>query len=1186
MKMGRIVVLLAVGLLAVSGFAPQASAMPPTKNVIDRMIAEGTFDEHIAQNASAHRRGVDQPDRLGLAANGSAAITGNLNVLVLLVEFSDNQASAGGSFSDTAYFNNLLFSTNAPGYSMNDHYVEMSYGLVNITGLTVNWETMPQTYAYYVDGQRGFGNYPKNAQKMAEDAVDAAEAAGVDFSQYDNDGDGSMDGLFIVHAGPGYEATGNVNQIHSHQWGLGSARFYDGVTISVYTMEPEEQGSGEPINVGVFSHEYGHFLGLPDLYDTDYTSRGVGRWCLMAGGSWNDGGDTPAHMSVWCKYKLGWVNPVNVTSNMVGASIPQIETDSVAYRLWAGGSFGNEYFLIENRQRLGFDLHLPHEGVLIWHIDDNKFGNTQEWYPGLPTSQHSLVALEQADGDWDMEHDSNSGDPADPWPGTTNNTEFSEFSTPDSKRYNQTSTQTAVWNISASDSDMTANLDVFFSQPFFGLEGSSFTDDGNSDGRPDPGENVSMTVSQRNLGAPVTDAAFSVTTSNPAITFTDSTATIGAVGTGVLVSNAGDPFDFNVPSNFIPAIVDFYVTVTADGGSYLKIDTIKINIGADQILLVDDDARLSHLQSYDSAYIMPALDSLQVPYATWEVESQGTPTNMGDYPCVIWYTGDRRTSASDTILTASERTAMANYLDSGGHLWLTGQQIARRLDVVDSAFMHNYLHATYAGPFNDFIARGLDGDVVGDQTSYVLGGAGGAANQQEKDLLVPKNGAVPAFSEEVNAANIAGIRYDGAYKLLFLGWGVEGIGDDIAYLFDADAKAVLIDRAVNWLVYNSVFTGISLQPLAVNPGQDQTHLMDTAIDMYWSFNNPLSDPQDSVEIQVGSNADWAVAEYMSVAPTATADTTMHYVGPTPVSGNTYFWRVRVFTSGEWSGWSNSSWHMNAAPAAPNLSSPVANNIATQNGPLLTTAKAADAENDICVYDFQVYDDSLFTTLLASATDVPGGGSLISWTVDVQLTEQGRAWWRARASDGLLEGPWSSAASFYVDGINEAPTAPALDSPSDSAGLFSSDLDLAWSGATDPDLIDALLYQVDVDTQANFATATTYDSLASETLFAAGVLSPAQRYYWRVTVFDKGSLDATSVVYTFINLLAGDVNGDATVSSADIVTLVNLVFKGAPPPDPPAVADVDASCAITSADIIYMVNYVFKSGPTPQIGCAI
>jgi len=448
-------------ILALVVWTVPAAAMPPSPQVFDQLRAAGGLDDYLALEASARRRGVNQPDAYRLAVGGQAAITGNLNVLVLLVEFSDELAAGGGSFSDSTYFDSLLFSTNSPGYSMNDHYYEMSYSQVTISGRSVGWLMMPQTYAYYVDGQRGFGNYPRNAQKLAEDAVDAAEAAGVDFSLYDNDNDGTLDGLFIVHAGPGYESTGDVNQIHSHQWSLAASRNYDGVNIITYTQEPEERGSGQPINVGVYSHEYGHFLGLPDLYDTDYTSAGIGRWCLMASGSWADGGTTPAHMSAWCKYQLGWVTPINVTFNLTAAELPQVVTDAVVYRLWAGGTMGNEYFLVENRQKVGFDRYLRGAGLCIWHIDDNKSGNSQEWYPGLSPSQHLLVALEQADGNWHMEHDSNSGDGADPYPGSGVHREFSEFTTPSSHAYSGTSTQTAVWNISDSDSLMTANLDVF-----------------------------------------------------------------------------------------------------------------------------------------------------------------------------------------------------------------------------------------------------------------------------------------------------------------------------------------------------------------------------------------------------------------------------------------------------------------------------------------------------------------------------------------------------------------------------------------------------------------------------------------------------------------------------------------------------------------------------------------------------
>ena len=118
-----------------------------------------------------------------------------------------------------------------------------------------------------------------------------------------------------------------------------------------------------------------------------------------------------------------------------------------------------------------------------------------------------------------------------------------------------------------------------------------------------------------------------------------------------------------------------------------------------------------------------------------------------------------------------------------------------------------------------------------------------------------------------------------------------------------------------------------------------------------------------------------------------------------------------------------------------------------------------------------------------------------------------------------------------------------------------------------------------------STATIYDSLTEESLFDGGVLLPALTYYWDVTVFDKGGLEAASPIHSFRKLLAGDLNRDALITASDVIFLVNYVFKGGVPPDPPALGDVDASCAVTSADIIHLVNFVFRTGPPPQAGCA-
>jgi hypothetical protein len=227
------------------------------------------------------------------------------------------------------------------------------------------------------------------------------------------------------------------------------------------------------MTIGVFCHELAHGFGLPDLYDIDYTSQGTGDWSLMSSGSWNGWmGNSPAHLDAWCKTQLGWVTPTNITTNQNGASIPQVETDPTVYRLWSMGAPGNEYFLVENRQRIGYDFHLPGAGLLIWHVDDVMDQNTDEWYPGHTSSGHYLVALEQADNLYELEQNTSSGNAGDPYPGSTSNRTFSEFTNPSSNAYVGSSTLVAVSDISNSQSSMTADFFVSLS--------SSADDDGGS----------------------------------------------------------------------------------------------------------------------------------------------------------------------------------------------------------------------------------------------------------------------------------------------------------------------------------------------------------------------------------------------------------------------------------------------------------------------------------------------------------------------------------------------------------------------------------------------------------------------------------------------------------------------------------------------------------------------------------
>jgi len=235
--------------------------------------------------------------------------------------------------------------------------------------------------------------------------------------------------------------------------------------VNNYIIQPEKDSSGTIQTIGVFAHEYGHALGLPDLYDTDYSSEGIGKWSLMAGGSWNYvslPGDRPAHLDAWSKYKLGWVTPTQVTGTLTNESIQQAATAADVYKLLTGSVNppSGEYFLVENRQQSGFDAGLPGAGLLMWRIDEGKTNNTQECPGGPPCSNHYKVALVQADNLWDLENNTDSGDSGDPYPGSANNTSFTACTFPNSNFYGGNASGVTITDISASGPTMSATLSI------------------------------------------------------------------------------------------------------------------------------------------------------------------------------------------------------------------------------------------------------------------------------------------------------------------------------------------------------------------------------------------------------------------------------------------------------------------------------------------------------------------------------------------------------------------------------------------------------------------------------------------------------------------------------------------------------------------------------------------------------
>ncbi|HPE68876.1 MAG TPA: M6 family metalloprotease domain-containing protein [Thermotogota bacterium] len=385
-------------------------SMPPRSDVAEKIrsgeIAAPRFREGMNGNFTAE-----------------TAPRGSFRAVVLLMDFNDQPAQV-----NTSFFEDLLngqgidfqqkYPVSTNHLSVKEYYALSSDGGYEITFDVYGWYRAQEDYSYYVGGTTdyGLGMYPNNAQRLTEEAVEAADAD-VDFSLYDNDGNGSVDFLLVVHTGSGPEFTGTGYGIWSHQWSI-SAKQKDGKSISRYSMQPEYWLQPYDMTVGVYAHELGHLLfGLPDLYDTSYNSRGIGYWGLMGSGSWNDEmsvygpseisgyGGAPADFTAWSKQRIGWIEPLNVASWDGTFGLP-------AGTVWkyANPEKAAEYFLVEFLAPDVQNEYLPSDnGLMILHVDDDKYSNNQPWTPGTNPDYHYRVAVMQKDGLWELEQYINRG---------------------------------------------------------------------------------------------------------------------------------------------------------------------------------------------------------------------------------------------------------------------------------------------------------------------------------------------------------------------------------------------------------------------------------------------------------------------------------------------------------------------------------------------------------------------------------------------------------------------------------------------------------------------------------------------------------------------------------------------------------------------------------------------------------
>ena len=364
---------------------------------------------------------------------------GTHKVLVLLIDYPDLEAT-----HTVVEFENFMNQENYDGTgSFRDYYLKASSNKLDVNADVVGWYRADSAYEYY-----GKKNGYERARALAREAVDAAEVAGIDFSIYDNDKDGNIDGIILVHAGQGAEEGSLEDYIWSHRSSLGSDyyRTYDGIIINDYMVNPERRigsnsGAGGMVGIGVFCHEFGHGLGLPDLYDIDYSSAGVGSWGLMAGASWLGDEKVPGFMSAWSRVTLGWITPEKISSGSY--ALVASTTSTVVYKI--NTAVPGEYFLLENRQQIGQDTYLKGSGLAIWHIDDNRRVSDNS---DNADESHRLVDLEQADGLGHLYIEDGASDDGDLFPGSSENTSFTDATSPNSKTYDLVTSGIEITGIS------------------------------------------------------------------------------------------------------------------------------------------------------------------------------------------------------------------------------------------------------------------------------------------------------------------------------------------------------------------------------------------------------------------------------------------------------------------------------------------------------------------------------------------------------------------------------------------------------------------------------------------------------------------------------------------------------------------------------------------------------------------
>jgi len=418
--------------------------MIPSKSIYGKMSAPQSVRKGIRYSDSQVRALTQIRTLTETPPRQAAQPIGSRKALCILMGFSDKDFTTDKSKFETLFNQVGLYNSTTHG-SVRDYYLENSYGKLDLTVTIAGPYKAQNTCKYYAN----------HVQAFAREAALAADSD-VDYNYFAVNG--ILESFHILFAGYGDEAIQNGEQIWSEEWQLASPLTLDGVRVSVFSCSPEFSGSsGSNItNIGVICHEMCHTLGAPDFYDVDYSGfDGTGQWDLMAEGSWNgqsntykEAGKCPAHINMYQKIQFGWVVPNTLNQMKAVTGMLNSANNPVAYRYDTPTS--GEYYILENRQKVGFDSYVPGTGLLIYHVsvtNSDISSNTvntkhpQKMYPvcASATTNPNPTGTPAAYG--------NINSSGCPFPGSSNNKSFTDYTTPAAVAWNGANTNKPVTQI-------------------------------------------------------------------------------------------------------------------------------------------------------------------------------------------------------------------------------------------------------------------------------------------------------------------------------------------------------------------------------------------------------------------------------------------------------------------------------------------------------------------------------------------------------------------------------------------------------------------------------------------------------------------------------------------------------------------------------------------------------------------